>query len=344
MRYCGKTSLISIRKSADELDRLSALHSAAAECYELALRSTSQYTVEVDPQDLLALRKHLDAIGQEWRNADSPGGMRTVQASFRGELRDYRDRTQERLSRLRGEMEAVVKAMASLANTIATNGADHQDRLQVELKQLGRLGENGSLEEMRSGIRLATKEIAASVELIQRGNQMVIAQLQDEIRTLHQEFQSERRALFTDPVSGAWNRQKLDERIDALLRQKQPFCLLLVQVRNLKRLEQQHSRTVVEGALKALIRRFHGVLGTEALIGRWSGEEFAALMDPQSGGSAALAREVAGKLSGSYAIQENGLSKQAVLDVAVGIIDPSSAAEPAPFLKRLETLSATLKL
>jgi hypothetical protein len=50
--------------------------------------------------------------------------------------------------------------------------------------------------------------------------------------------------------------KKIDTHLDNLQRQSRPFYLVLVWVRNLKRLESQHSRTIVEGTLKALIKRF----------------------------------------------------------------------------------------
>ena len=121
--------------------------------------------------------------------------------------------------------------------------------------------------------------IQSSVEQIQRGNQLVVAQLQDEIRVLHLQFEQDRKALFTDRASGAWNRQKIDIHLDNLLRQNQPFCLLMVRVRNLKRLESQHSRTVVESTLKALVSRFAAMAGDEAVIGRWTEDQFVAVLD-----------------------------------------------------------------
>jgi len=335
--------VISLRKSVNELDRLGNLQSAAVECYQMALRSVAQYALEVDPSEAAEFRENLDGLGREWQRAASPDELRSVQTSFRGELREYRDSTAERLAHLRSDLEASAKAMACFATDIAAHGADYRAETQGELKRLDRLTESDSLDEIRRGIHHATATIAASLELIEAKNKMMVAQLQDEIRTLHNQFQSERRALFTDVPSGAWNRQKVEIRIEELLRQNQPFCFLLINIRNLKRLESRHTRAVAEGTLKALVRRFQAMLGTEALIGRWSHGAFVAIVDPQHGGALPLSRQAIKALSGSYTVQEGGLSHETTLEVTAGTVDHGPGTEVAAFTKKLEQLSSVME-
>ena len=88
---------------------------------------------------------------------------------------------------------------------------------------------------------------------MRRSHQLVVTQLQDEIRTLHQAMDNERSRMDRDHASGAWNRQKLNERIEHLLRNNEPFCVLLVSTRNLRRLERQ-----LEGAAREEVLRRDG--------------------------------------------------------------------------------------
>ncbi len=177
---------------------------------------------------------------------------------------------------------------------------------------------------------------------MQRSNQLVIAQLQDEIRVLHQQFEQERKALFTDRASGAWNRPKIDIHLDNLLRQNQPFCTLLVWVRNLKRIEGQNSRTVLEGTLKALTVRFRAITGEEAVIGRWTEDQFVAILDIPPGRAIPLSAEATRKLSGGYAVQENGLSHTVAVQATAGVIDRHPGSDSALFRKKLEQLAGAI--
>ena len=196
--------------------------------------------------------------------------------------------------------------------------------------------------EIRGGIGGAVTAIQSSVENIQRSNQLVIAQLQDEIRLLHLQIQEERKALYTDRASGAWNREKIDLHIDNLLRQNQPFCLVLIWVRNLKRLDTQHSRTAVEGTLKAMVTRFGAMLDDDAVIGRWTADQFVAVVDVPPGQAIPLSAEATRKLSGGYAVQENGLSHKVVLQATAGVIDRAPGADAATFHEKLAQLAGAI--
>jgi GGDEF domain-containing protein len=116
----------------------------------------------------------------------------------------------------------------------------------------------------------------------------------------------------------------------------------MVWVRNLKRLDTQYSRTVVEGTLRALIARFAALTGDEAIIGRWSQDQFVAVLDIPAARAIALSAEATAKLSGSYAIQENGQSQKVPVQATAGVIDRPAGAPPAAFHQKLEQLAGAI--
>jgi len=340
--------LISIRKSVDDLSRLEelekreALSSAIRDCYALAIHSTAHYAVEVDAALAVELRANLLKIEDQSRAAVSAAQLRSAQSSFRGELREYRDKSNAQLQKMRKEVENATAAMTIFAETVSSNGENHEQEVAAQLAGLESTARSNNIAVIRSGIGTTIAGIQSSVVQIQRSNQLVIAQLQDEIRVLHLQIEQERKALFTDRASGAWNRQKIDIHLDNLLRQNQPFCLLLVWVRNLKRVDSQHSRTVVEGTLKALITRFSTIMPEDAVIGRWTEDQFVAVLDVPPGQAIPLSAEATRKLSGGYAVQENGMSKTVTLQTTAGVIDRNAGADSATFRLKLEQLAGAI--
>jgi GGDEF domain-containing protein len=322
MRHGGSTHLISTLPPPIERDHIDMadLYRAASDCYVFALRSVSQYAVQIEPHQIAEFRLHLKGIEHQWNEAQGSDGLHAVQASFRGELREYRDRTREQLARLRKELEGAAAAMASFANGIAAHGADHEEDLKNQFKRLQLVSASNDIQEIRGGIRAALGEIAVSLDQVRRGNQLIVAQLQDEIRVLHQEFQAERRALFTDPASGAWTRAKVDMKIHELLRQGDRFCVIAVAFRNLSQVNRDYSRTLVEVTLKALLMRFRGTLGDDTMIGRWNEHEFIAILDMDPDALAGIAEELHRKLAGPYSAQENGLAYHVVLELTAGAL------------------------
>jgi GGDEF domain-containing protein len=349
MRHSREDALISIRKSVDDLSRLDeierreALSDAIRDCYALAIHSVAHYAVEVDPTLALELRKNLTKIEEQSRAALSVEQMKAVQSSFRGELREYRDKSAAQLQKMHKEIESATAAMTIFAETVAANGENHEQEVLSQVETLESTSRSENIQEIRNAIGAAAGGIQTSVEQIRRANQLVVAQLQDEIRVLHLEIEQERKTLFTDRSSGAWNRQKIDIHLDNLLRQNQPFCVLLVWVRNFKRIESRHSRTVIEGTLKALITRFAVIAGEDAIIGRWSEDQFVALLEVPPGRSSPLSAEAVRKLSGGYAIQENGLSQTVILQATAGAVDRIPGPDSAAFRQKLERLAQGIR-
>lgn len=340
--------MISILKSVgdlsrlDELEKRESLSRAIRDCYSLAIHSTAHYAVEIDLALAVELRKNLKDIEVRSRAAASVEELRAAQSSFRGELREYRDKSAEKLAKMRKEVENATAAMTVFAETVASNGDDHEQEVSSQLHTLESATRGTSLEQIRNGVGIAVSGIQTSVHRIQRENQLVIAQLQDEIRVLHVQMEEERKALYTDRASGAWNRQKIDIHLDNLLRQNQSFCLLLVRVRNLKRIESQHSRNVVESVLKSLITRFSILTGEEAVIGRWTEDQFVTVLEVPPGRAMALSGEASRKLSGNYAAQENGLSHTVAVQATAGVVDRAEETDSSIFHERLNKLSAAI--
>jgi GGDEF domain-containing protein len=338
----GGAQLISINKSPGEMERLEELQQAAAACYALAVRSTAQYAIEIEPGQAEGFRRHLEALQERLEAAATVEEVQAVQSSFRGELRDYRDKAKNQIARLRKEVEVAGAWVENLASSVAANGADHEHQVKEQLSSLRTAAASDNLERIRSGIQAAATGILTSFEQMRESNQLVVAQLKDEIRALHQEIESERRALFTDRPTGVWNRQKMDLRIDDLLRQNQPFCLLLVCVRDLKRLESQRSPALIEQLLKGFLARFQGLLEADAMVGRWSEDQFAAILDIDAASAITISRKLVRELSANYTVQENGQSHGLKLQATAGVADPLAAGDAKTFRNKLAQLAAAL--
>jgi GGDEF domain-containing protein len=310
--------------------------------YQSAVRSTAQYAIEIDSLDAQLFRQHLEALEERLGAAVAPEHWEALQAAFRSELRAYRDKAAEQLGRMRAEIKAAADAMLIFAESVTSNGMDHEQQLQEELSQLKSAMEYENLSQVRVVIGLAVSAITASVAKMQAGHKLVIAQLRDEMRLLHKQIDAERRTLYTDPTTGLWNRQKLDFEITERLENDQPFRMLLVRMRNLKQLEAGYSRTSIEGAVKALLQRLTALIGEEALLGRWNDENFAAILDNELAEAVAISREATAKLSGTYSVLGNGAWQNVLLQVVAGVIDHSADGDGASFHHELLKMSDAL--
>jgi GGDEF domain-containing protein len=342
MSHSEAKVLISTGEPVTELDRMENLLQTVTGGYGSAVRSTAQYAIEIDSLDAQLFRQHIEALGEQLGTAVAPEHWEALQTSFRSELRAYRDKATEQLGRMRADIKAAADAMLIFADSVASNGLDHEEQLQEELGQLKSAMEYENLNEIRAVIGSAVSAITASVAKMQSSHKLVIAQLRDEMRLLHKQIDTERRILYTDRATGLWNRQKLDSQITDRLENGQPFCMLLVRLSNLKQLEGVYSRTVIEGAIKALRERFTAMIGEGTLLGRWNDENFAAVLDGEQTEAIAISREANAKLSATYSVLGNGAWQNVPIEAVTGVIDHPADSDGASFHQKLLKMSAAL--
>ncbi|MBZ5633050.1 MAG: diguanylate cyclase [Acidobacteriia bacterium] len=334
--------MISLRKAATELERLEELKQTLAKCYGLAIKSSAEYAVELDPHSTEYFRQRLQLLDSQCGQASAPEHYSAVQASLRGELRNYRDQAREQMSRMRKDLQNAAAAMRVFAETVSSSGENCELQLRQEIDQLEALASSDDIEQIRCGIESATGAILHSYGQLRRNHQLVVTQLQDEIRTLHQAMDNERSRMERDHASGAWNRQKLNERIEHLLQHNDPFCVLLVSARNLRRLERQYSPGVITEALRGLVQQFDGVLGGEAMIGRWSEDIFSAILEMDPSDAMALSTEINRKLSMSYPVWTSGVAQMLTIETSTGIVDRRRDSDAPKFYRKLEQMAAAM--
>src|SRR5664279_3782171 len=109
---------------------------AVVDTYRDALRSTAHYAVELDSIDTTEFREHIERLLQEVEHAIATEDWKGVQASLRGELRDFRDKTAGRVGRLRSEIQEATAAVHSFAETVASIDSDHTGRIKEALSTL----------------------------------------------------------------------------------------------------------------------------------------------------------------------------------------------------------------
>jgi len=335
--------LVSILKSVNELEELARLQAQAKSSYAMAIRSAAEYAVELDSVQAAELRQHLETLQKAAENAHQAEDFRAVESSFRGELRDYRDRAQDWLARMRSEMQGTAQALQSLADGLSSSGTGYEQQLNVDLQALRNAADGSNLAQIRATIKSAVASIALSLDQMQRANRLTVAQLHDEIRLLHREMDNERKALFTDPASGAWNREKINSRLEEILERGDAFCVVVAWLSNFKRAKGKSSQALIEGALKALVKRAHGILGRDAMLGRWDEDEFVVIVEAVTARAIALSTELSQRLSLRYVVQVDGVSCQLPLRVNTTVVDRSRDSDAAQFRERLKQVSVALR-
>jgi GGDEF domain-containing protein len=144
-----------------------------------------------------------------------------------------------------------------------------------------------------------------------------------EIRMLHARIDALEAAAAVDLATGIFNRAEMEELIRSA--PAGGFRLLLFQVRGLKHADTRFGPLAGAELARAFTKRLKNSLPQNATLGRWSTEEFIALIPGPKDRAAAW---VTDHLSGTYTCLQDGKTVRPSLQVSVGVAD-SLAREPA---------------
>jgi GGDEF domain-containing protein len=334
--------MISLRKAADELERQDDLLRTAQEYYARILRTCGDSAVEFESRAADDLREQTRSLEAQFRRGfPVPEFAQTLEA-LRERLRTYQILGNERIVRMREDLKSATAAMKVFADNVSASAADQDLRLRLEVHRLDDLAGVDDLSQMRTGIKQVSAAILESHLQFDRSNRVVISQLRDEIRTLHQAMDTERQRRFTDPTSGALNRQAITERIDILLANNEPFCALVLGIKNWKRMQGQYSSTARQAALRAFLGEFQKCLGEEPMVGRWGEQLFLGVIEGSPASALSISTALKNKLPKSYTVPDGAAVCSVKLDSSIGILDRQAGIDPARFYAKLAQLAETL--
>ena len=333
--------MISIKQNVAELERCHEIRKAFADCYQAAVHAAAQYAVEVDPVLTAPFREHLRDLAERIGEADDPADLDESRSIFRNELRDYRDKASRRINALRQELDQNAKTLEQILTSMSADGDDAEVQLRQHVKKLRTVAQRPEAAQVRASLESLTDGLEECVEQVRKQNQVVMAQFLVEIQLLHDRIETLQAAASLDELSRMNNRREMESRIQTAAAGATAFCLVLLKIQNHGAIERQYSSWLVNEVVAGLSKRLRNQLKADAVLGRWSASEFAAIVPIDNAGAMALTRQLTQYLSGTYVCMENGKAHRLPVQVTVGFVDPGTDRDAGRLIGRAkEFLSA----
>lgn len=330
-------SVLSFKKSLDQFDYAEESRAVVQQALAHCIRTTGQYAVELKPEDARAFREHLEQLAEQAGGVCRVGDAEQLQANFRGEVRSYRDAAHKEVERLREDLETVMESMQTFMTGVGGSTRSLKQDLDQEFSVLESAAESGDINAIRGAIHHAVEAATRSCEQALRAQEVIAAQLQDEIRNLHKVVDHERKAALSDPLTGLWNRAKLDSRIKDLVLLNGGFCVFFAGLPGLLQISSTDPRVAPE-VLKAVAGRLQTMAGHKGelgMAGRWSEDVFAIVFNLPLSGAPITTGAVEKSLGDNYAIQLDGTCGDVGVAVKVLAVEHAKGAPESAFYLQL---------
>jgi len=312
--------MISLLKPMNDLERCQQARDSVLDCYLAVIRNIAHYSVELEPETTALHRKYLEDLAVQ-ASTGTGDALNESRATVRGLLREYRDHTSRYLNGLRQELSDAVTALESTLEALAQCDGDHGAQLRNAVARLRAIpSDSGSA--VRASVLAVASTIESSLEEVRKQHQLTVAQFLIEIGMLHKRIGALESAASIDRLTQLFNREEMETRIGGERPAK--MSVLLLKAGGLRAADTRFGRAVAEELAGAFARRLHNSLPPTAVIGRWSEEEFVAILQADQPETAALARRISEGLAGAYACLKAGKTVRPVIHLRVGVVDPGT--------------------
>ena len=188
--------------------------------------------------------------------------------------------------------ESVNNVMNALSDQLV-NSSEH---VQHYGDVLGSVDEQLILENNGSNLQNVVKKLSVETQVMQDVNHNLTDQLNDssaELKQLKKELEEARKAASTDILTGIPNRQAFQNRLELLINEQAPFCLLIADIDFFKNFNDTHGHQLGDKVLRFVAQTIHKQLKGQDMASRFGGEEFAIILpDTPFGGAISVAENL----------------------------------------------------
>jgi len=335
--------MISLKKSLSDFDRLELMQKAASECYQAAVETAREHVVETEKTLTRQFREELESLGRRVKSASSADELSETSVSFEHHLEHYARVGSRYLRALKDQVTTTRRALADVIDSLAQGQGDEQQRLVSNLSRLGEIAG-------RPDVRLVCPEMSVLVASIEDGvvrmhkkNQLVVAQLQDELHSLQVTHDKAQHCARRDERPGILNRVDMIGQIRRQVAARAKFSLILVSIGNAPFLRSTHGGPVLDSVLDEFCQRFPDIAGPKAICGQWNQAAFLVIVECTKPEALHLADRLAERLGGPYFPAESAAGRGITLRLITGVIAAEPVSTEGKLLASIENLLAALE-
>jgi GGDEF domain-containing protein len=247
------------------------------------------------------------------------------------ELHTYRETIEKKIDQLQKDLASTADAMQEYVTRFAGQDQDQEKLLHSDLERLNALRRITNLNQIHAGLDVVRESILGTVEQIRAQNQAIIAQLRDEIRTLHKRLDGPHRR---DEAGTLASRAPFERRIRAKVENHETFSLYLVRITNWKDIIGSLGQEDAQSLVNNVSERLASNLGPDTFSGRWYDGYFAAILALDKRAAMEGASQLAQQMAGIYMAGP----AQVAVRIRVAVVDYIHGQDADQTLRRVEQL------
>jgi diguanylate cyclase (GGDEF)-like protein len=284
------------------------------------------------------LKRELTGAVEALRQERNARNLKALQQKAIKSLRAWAEESETYLSRRTSDVKEMLAELASTADSIGKRDKRYTEQFQGITANLQSIAQLDDLGRMKGSILRSAGELRSCVDRMVHEGAETISNLQASLAS-HQVALEQTQELATlDPLTGLYNRREIEAKLTRKVSGQTPFCVVLIDLHNFKRINEQHGQLAGDEVLRQIAQELRMASRNQDILGRWGGDEFVIVIDSSFANTRVKVQRMRPWVFGTYEIDlGNGNKVKAMVDASVGIAEWSFGETLIELLSRADS-------
>jgi len=218
------------------------------------------------------------------------------------------------------EIKELLLVLAKTAESVGERDQRYTAQFSDLTTRLNAIANLDDITQIRSSLLQRASELKNCVDQMSRDNQASVAQLRAEVSDYQHKLKAVEHLALKDTLTSVANRRSIEARMEWLILQDEPFCVVMLDLNGFKKINDTYGHTAGDDLLVQFAKELESNVRSTDLIGRWGGDEFMVVLACNLAGAKTHLERIEKWVFGKYTIPADGGKTQDVqISASVGI-------------------------
>src|SRR5271170_2175579 len=230
----GPSRMISLKRYLEQNSEK--LPQLCTDAYLAVLEATAAGALRCCPPTGEILKRELTVASDPLKHDSSTRVFKSCQQKAVKSLRAWGEESEAYFTRKTTEVREMLGELASTAESIGKRDKRYTQHFQEITSSLQKLAQLDDLGRIKSSVLSSAAELKGCVDRMVREGSESIAQLEASLACHRVALEQAKELASLDPLTGLYNRREVEARIARKLTTKEPFCVVIVDLNNFRRI------------------------------------------------------------------------------------------------------------
>ncbi len=305
------------------------------ESYRSALCSFGKSAVQACPRTGADLEESLTAVENRLFPELTTELVTQTETQVAARLEEWGKRTAEHFQAKTDEVKELLIVLAHTAESLGERDQQYASQFSDLTARLKAIATLDDLTQIRSSLMQRANELKSCLDQMSRDNQESVTHLRAEVTSYQAKLKEVERLASKDTLTALANRRSIEARIEALIVQKESFCVVMLDLNGFKEINDAHGHGAGDDLLRQFAKDLETNMRTTDVVGRWGGDEFVVVLAGNLNGATSHMERIRKWVFGKYTIP-SGVGKD-LRDVQVSASVGLAQWRPGQSLQNLIT-------